>query len=390
MARFEPHQTRLPFTVSPHSLHYWCCSSILATLTRVAETLPCQLAEEQACCFADYSCCQLPLRGEVLFDHLIIHVYQTAMPIYQCCRHYRLAHAAAGRNTSRLNTGLLLTVLLLGKRCHLLLHLNSCIAGCFTGWQLRSAPYLCNQQAMTATLAAAGAGGSGSGSSSRVVLDGVLPAAICSELIMVARALSVVGYRDAVCSATIFEVAAAAPALLVPLVRFAWPCLHCLYLLPPSCVMLPAVCLTAPASFCLLPALGKSVMQCVAPGARPSALHKLHQLHAVPPLLWPRASNAAIEFSCPPARPPARSPACWAPCPQVAAREAVRAAVEEALGLDLGLLVEFTGLICWRPGSSIGWHHDANRWGMGRVRHGDVNSMWGGLKAGATILLFIM
>ena len=46
---------------------------------------------------------------------------------------------------------------------------------------------------------------------------------------------------------------------------------------------------------------------------------------------------------------------------QVAAREAVRAAVEEALGLQLGLMVEFTGLICWRPGSSIGWHHDANR-----------------------------
>ncbi|KAI7839049.1 hypothetical protein COHA_007191 [Chlorella ohadii] len=46
---------------------------------------------------------------------------------------------------------------------------------------------------------------------------------------------------------------------------------------------------------------------------------------------------------------------------QVAAREAVRAAVEEALGLQLGLLVEFTGLICWRPGSRIGWHHDANR-----------------------------
>ena len=48
--------------------------------------------------------------------------------------------------------------------------------------------------------------------------------------------------------------------------------------------------------------------------------------------------------------------------PQVAAREAVRAAVEEALGLELGLLVEFTGLICWRPGACIGWHHDANRW----------------------------
>ena len=48
---------------------------------------------------------------------------------------------------------------------------------------------------------------------------------------------------------------------------------------------------------------------------------------------------------------------------QVAAREAVRAAVEEALGLQLGLMIEFTGLICWRPGSCIGWHHDANRHG---------------------------
>lgn len=46
---------------------------------------------------------------------------------------------------------------------------------------------------------------------------------------------------------------------------------------------------------------------------------------------------------------------------QVRAREAVRAAVEEALDLQLGLLIEFTGLVSWRPGSSIGWHHDANR-----------------------------
>lgn len=45
--------------------------------------------------------------------------------------------------------------------------------------------------------------------------------------------------------------------------------------------------------------------------------------------------------------------------PQVAARQAVRAAVEEAL--DVPLLIEFTGLICWRPGGVIGWHHDANR-----------------------------
>ena len=46
---------------------------------------------------------------------------------------------------------------------------------------------------------------------------------------------------------------------------------------------------------------------------------------------------------------------------QMAAREKVRAAVEEALGFDLGLLVEFTGLITWRPGAHIAFHHDANR-----------------------------
>lgn len=45
---------------------------------------------------------------------------------------------------------------------------------------------------------------------------------------------------------------------------------------------------------------------------------------------------------------------------QMAARERVREAVEEALGLALGLLVEFTGVISWRPGGDIGWHHDAN------------------------------
>lgn len=55
---------------------------------------------------------------------------------------------------------------------------------------------------------------------------------------------------------------------------------------------------------------------------------------------------------------------------QVAAREAVRGAVEEALGLPCGLLVEFTGLICWRPGAVIGWHHDANRCLAGLVRCG--------------------
>lgn len=57
-------------------------------------------------------------------------------------------------------------------------------------------------------------------------------------------------------------------------------------------------------------------------------------------------------------RPP---PIALLPARQVAAREAVRTAVEAALSLPLGLLIEFTGLISWRPGASIGWHHDANR-----------------------------
>jgi Rps23 Pro-64 3,4-dihydroxylase Tpa1-like proline 4-hydroxylase len=27
----------------------------------------------------------------------------------------------------------------------------------------------------------------------------------------------------------------------------------------------------------------------------------------------------------------------------------------------MGLLVEFTGLVSWRPGASIGWHDDAHQ-----------------------------
>ena len=99
----------------------------------------------------------------------------------------------------------------------------------------------------------------------RAVRDCVLSPAEAAELVFIARALGVVGYRAAVASATLHDVAAAAPALLQPL---------------------------------------------------------------------------------------------------VAARERVRAAAEEALGLGLGLLVEFTGLISWRPGSSIAPHHDANRCGL--------------------------
>lgn len=41
----------------------------------------------------------------------------------------------------------------------------------------------------------------------------------CEELLLLARSLAVVGYREGVCSATIFEVAAALPSALIPLVR---------------------------------------------------------------------------------------------------------------------------------------------------------------------------
>lgn len=55
----------------------------------------------------------------------------------------------------------------------------------------------------------------------RAVLDGVLSTAECGELVMIARAFGVVGYRTAVASATCFELASAEPALLLPLVS---PC----------------------------------------------------------------------------------------------------------------------------------------------------------------------
>ncbi|CAI5465450.1 unnamed protein product [Closterium sp. Yama58-4] len=42
-------------------------------------------------------------------------------------------------------------------------------------------------------------------------------------------------------------------------------------------------------------------------------------------------------------------------------RDRIRDRVEEAFGMQLGLLVEFTGLISWLPGATIGWHADDNR-----------------------------
>ncbi|CAI5981292.1 unnamed protein product [Closterium sp. NIES-64] len=42
-------------------------------------------------------------------------------------------------------------------------------------------------------------------------------------------------------------------------------------------------------------------------------------------------------------------------------RDRIRDKVEEAFGMQLGLLVEFTGIISWLPGATIGWHADDNR-----------------------------
>lgn len=55
----------------------------------------------------------------------------------------------------------------------------------------------------------------------RAVLDGVLSAQACQELLLIARACCTVGYKNGVCSFTLPEVAAALPPALVPLVR---PC----------------------------------------------------------------------------------------------------------------------------------------------------------------------
>ncbi|KAG2494536.1 hypothetical protein HYH03_007303 [Edaphochlamys debaryana] len=51
----------------------------------------------------------------------------------------------------------------------------------------------------------------------------------------------------------------------------------------------------------------------------------------------------------------------WLLPPMLRARAAVLAAIEEAFGLTLELSVEFSALIGWEQGASLGWHHDANR-----------------------------
>ncbi|KAL8137639.1 hypothetical protein V2J09_003640 [Rumex salicifolius] len=47
--------------------------------------------------------------------------------------------------------------------------------------------------------------------------------------------------------------------------------------------------------------------------------------------------------------------------PFVALRERIKEEVEQAFGCEFELFVEFTGLISWTKGASIGWHSDDNR-----------------------------
>lgn len=44
-----------------------------------------------------------------------------------------------------------------------------------------------------------------------------------------------------------------------------------------------------------------------------------------------------------------------------AARRAAHEAAERALGAEMELYVEWSGLVAWRAGGAIGWHHDSNR-----------------------------
>lgn len=47
--------------------------------------------------------------------------------------------------------------------------------------------------------------------------------------------------------------------------------------------------------------------------------------------------------------------------PFVPIRERLKEKAEEFFGCDYELFVEFTGLISWTKGASIGWHSDDNR-----------------------------
>jgi hypothetical protein len=134
----------------------------------------------------------------------------------------------------------------------------------------------------------------------RHVLEGVLTADECQELVALQRAGGAVGPRPAHSAATMFELGATHPAWLLPLV---------------------------------------------------SAMHMPVALH--PACLSSRRCAAAATDDPPAAEPPANRP------PQAAARERVRAAAEAALGAPL--LVEFTGLSAWRPGSGMRLHSDAGR-----------------------------
>jgi hypothetical protein len=140
------------------------------------------------------------------------------------------------------------------------------------------------------------------------VLDGVLSAAECAQLIHIARCCGAVGYRANHCAATIFDIAAVHAPWLLLLVRRRLP------------------------AGCRLPLLQNG-------GGRGGNSARFFSVRV---LIIHHSSLRGLHA-------------------QVAAREKVRAAAEEALGLPLGLLLEFTGLQSWRPGSSIAWHHDSNR-----------------------------
>lgn len=144
---------------------------------------------------------------------------------------------------------------------------------------------------------------------SRHVLDAVLSLQECHELVFIQRCTSVVGYRAHVRSSTIHDIAATEPVLLIPLVRFGAEDMY-LYRNTPSRAFL---------------------------------------------------DDAAVAHKQPNAAMSATARAKRVICAQVRARERVQEAVEDALGLPGGLLVEFTALMTWRPGASIGWHYDANR-----------------------------
>ena len=158
---------------------------------------------------------------------------------------------------------------------------------------------------------------------SRHVQDAVLSLAECQELIFIQQCISVIGYRPHVRSSTIHDIALTEPALLIPLV----------------CV--------SPTSLTT---------------AKPPPPNTLHDT---------QYGYCPSHHTC--------------VCAQVRAREKVQEAVEEAMGLQGGLLIEFTALMTWLPGSSIDWHYDANRSAAGSVHCATGPVIYTGGKSGTLI-----